>query len=104
MLKLIALLSKKCPICTNDQESDSEPENISVARTSTLVKTTIATSSRTTPVNSRNTSCFKIHLSKCTNLECEQDAADQRDILNPELFSYDIILSLKSDHCTMKAQ
>ena len=54
LLKLIALLSKKRPIWTNDQESDSEPENISVARTSTPVKTTTATSSRTTPVNSRN--------------------------------------------------
>ena len=32
MLKRIALLSKKRPICTNDQESDSEPENISVLR------------------------------------------------------------------------
>ena len=54
MLKLIAPLSKKGPISTNYQESDSEPENISVARTSTPVKTTNATSSRTTPVNSRN--------------------------------------------------
>ena len=55
MLKLIAPLSKKRLICTNDQDSDSEPENTSNARTSTPVKTTIATSSRTTPVNSRNT-------------------------------------------------
>ena len=54
MLKLIALSSKKRPLCTNDQESDSEPENISVARTSTPAKTTIATSCRTTPVSSRN--------------------------------------------------
>ena len=54
MLKLIAPLSRKRPICTNDQHSDSGPENISVARTSTPVKTTIATSSKTTPVNSRN--------------------------------------------------
>ena len=54
MLKLIALLSKKRPICTIDQESDSEPEKISVARTTTPVKTTTATSSKTTPVNSRN--------------------------------------------------
>ena len=60
ILKLIAPLSKNHPICTNDQESDSEPENISVARTSTPVKATIATSSRTTPVNSRYTP-FKAH-------------------------------------------
>ena len=37
MLKLIAPLSKKRVICTNDQDSDSEPENTSVARTSTEV-------------------------------------------------------------------
>ena len=54
MFKLIAPLSKERPISTNDQESDSEPENISVARTSTPVKTTTATISKTTPVNSRN--------------------------------------------------
>ena len=54
MFKLIAPLSKKRPICTNDQESDSEPENTSVARTSTPVKTTTATIFKTTPVNSRN--------------------------------------------------
>ena len=54
MLKMIAPLSKNCLICTKDQDSDSEPENTSVARTSTPVKTTIATSSKTTPVNSRN--------------------------------------------------
>ena len=59
MLKLTAPLSKKRPICTNDQESDSEPENISVARTSTPVKSTIATSSGTTPVNSRNSAYFR---------------------------------------------
>ena len=53
-LKLIAPLSKKCLICTNDHNSDSEPEHTSVARTSTSVKTTIATSSKITPVNSRN--------------------------------------------------
>ena len=52
-LKLIAPLSKKRPICTNDQGSDSGLENL-VARTSTTVKTTTVTSSRTTLVNSRN--------------------------------------------------
>ena len=51
MLKLIAPLSKKRLICTNDQDSVSEPENTSVARTSMPVKTTIATSSKITPVN-----------------------------------------------------
>ena len=54
MLKLIAPLSKKRPISSNIQDSDSDQENISVARTSTPVKTQIATSSKTTPVNSRN--------------------------------------------------
>ena len=54
MLKLIAPLSKKRPIHLEDRDSDSEPENISVARTSTPVKTTTATNSETTPVNSRN--------------------------------------------------
>ena len=54
MLELIVPLSRKRPTCVNDQNSDSEPENISVARTSTPVKTTIATNSKTTPVNSRN--------------------------------------------------
>ena len=54
MLKLIAPLSRKRPICANDQDSDSEPENTTVARTSTPVKTRIATSSKSTPVKSRN--------------------------------------------------
>ena len=38
----------------NTQDSDSEPENVSGARTSTPVKTHTATNSKTTPVNSRN--------------------------------------------------
>ena len=54
MLKLIAPLSKKQPIHLNNQDSDSEPENICVARTSTPVKKINATSSKTTPINSRN--------------------------------------------------
>ena len=33
MLKLIAPLNEKQPVCPNVQDSDSEPENISVART-----------------------------------------------------------------------
>ena len=48
MLKLIAPMSKKRP---SNQDSDSESENISVARTSTPIKTN-ATSSKTTPSNS----------------------------------------------------
>ena len=58
MLKLIAPLSRKRPTCVNDQDSDSVSENISVARTSTPVKTTIATNSKTNPVNSRNRAFF----------------------------------------------
>ena len=54
MLKLIAPVSKRRPISSNTQDSDSDQESISVARTSTPVKTQIATSSKTTPVNSRN--------------------------------------------------
>ena len=54
MLKLTAPLSRKRPIRLEDQDTDSEPENISVARTSTPVKTTTTTNSKTTPVNGRN--------------------------------------------------
>ena len=54
MLKLIAPLNKKQTVHMNVQDSDSEPENVSVARTSTPVKTHIAPNSKTTPVNSRN--------------------------------------------------
>ena len=55
MLKLIAPANKKRPVSSNIQDSDSDQENISVTRTSTPVKTQTATSSKTTPVNSRNT-------------------------------------------------
>ena len=58
MLKLIAPLNickyLKQSICTNVQDSDSELENISLARTSTPVKTQTATNPKTTPNNSRN--------------------------------------------------
>ena len=54
MLKLIAPLNKKQTVHMNVQDSDSETENVSVARTSTLVKTHTATNSKTTPINSRN--------------------------------------------------
>ena len=53
MPKLIAPLNKKRPARLNDQDSDSEPESISVARTSTPVKSNTAVP-KTTPVNSRN--------------------------------------------------
>ena len=55
MLKLIAPVSKKRPISSNIQDSDSDQENISATRTSTPVKTQTATNSKTTPMNSRNT-------------------------------------------------
>ena len=54
MFKLIAPLNKKQTVHLNVQDSDSEPENVSVTRTSTPVKTHTATNSKTTPVNSRN--------------------------------------------------
>ena len=54
MFKLLAPLSKKQPVRSIVQDSDSEPENISVARTSTPMKAYTATSSKTTPSNSRN--------------------------------------------------
>ena len=54
MFKLIAPLNKKQTVHSNVQDSDSEPENVSVARTSTPVKTYTATNPKTTPVNSRN--------------------------------------------------
>ena len=57
MPKLIAPSNKKQTVFMNAQDSDSEPENVSVARTSTPVKTHTATNPKTTPVNSRN-SCF----------------------------------------------
>ena len=56
MMKLIAPMAKKSSAHQNVQDSDSETENISVARTSTPVKTNTATS-KTTPINSCNT-CF----------------------------------------------
>ena len=65
MPKLIAPLSRKRPTCVNDQDSDSEPENISVARTSTPVKTTIATNSKTNPVNSRKRNVLSMFLKLC---------------------------------------
>ena len=61
MLKLIAPLNKKQTVHMNAQDSDSEPENVSVARTSAPVKTHTATNSKTTPVNSRNSSETQFH-------------------------------------------
>ena len=54
MLKLIAPLNRKQTVRTHVQDSNSEPENLSVTRTSTPVKAHTATNSKTTPVNSRN--------------------------------------------------
>ena len=54
IFKLIAPLSKKRSISANIQESDSVPEDVPVARTSTPVKTGTETGSKITPVNSRN--------------------------------------------------
>ena len=54
MFKLIAPLNKKRVVSLENQDSDSEVENISVAQTSTPVKTITATNTKTTPVNSRN--------------------------------------------------
>ena len=53
MLNLIAPLNKKQPVSLNTHDSDSDPEDISVARTSTPVKTNTATVPKTTPLNSR---------------------------------------------------
>ena len=60
MLKLIAPASKKRSANPNMQDSDSDQENISVARTSTPVKTQTATSSKTTPNNSRNNRFYTV--------------------------------------------
>ena len=54
IMKLVALSAKKSFAHLNAQDSDSETENISVARTSTPVKTNTA-APKTTPINSRNT-------------------------------------------------
>ena len=64
MLKLIAPLNKNQPVHPNEQDCDTETKNIHVARTSTPQKTN-ATSSKTTPSNSRNNvshiQCFLFH-------------------------------------------
>ena len=52
ILKLMAPSNKKRPARLDDQDSDSEPENISVARTATPVKSN-ASVPKTTPVTSR---------------------------------------------------
>ena len=53
MMKLVAPITEKSSTHQNAQASDSETENIFVARTSTPVKT-ITAASETTPINSRN--------------------------------------------------
>ena len=62
IFKLIAPLSKKRSVSANVQESDSEHEDVPVARTSTPEKTNTATGSKTTPVNSRNSLILLIRL------------------------------------------
>ena len=62
MLKLIAPASKKRSVSSDIQDSDSDQENISVTRSSTPVKTQTATSSKTTPVNSRNNPKFTFNV------------------------------------------
>ena len=57
MFKLTAPLNKKHLVHPNEQDSDTETENISVARTSTPIKTNAT--SKTTPSNSRNNSFYK---------------------------------------------
>ena len=54
MLKLIAPSNRKQTVHTDVQDSNSEPKNVPVTRTSTPVKAHTATNSKTTPVNSRN--------------------------------------------------
>ena len=53
IMKLIVPMGKKSCTHQNVQYSDSETENICVARTSTPVKTN-TTTSETSPINSRN--------------------------------------------------
>ena len=74
MLKLIAPLNKKQTVHMNAQDSASEPENVSVARTSTPVKTHTATNSETTPVNSRNRGRYnrKIYNAEFINTKTKQ--------------------------------
>ena len=76
MLKLIAPLNKKQTVHMNTQDSDSEPENVSVARTSTPVKTHTATNSKTTPVNSRNKRndlCKTLQKKSCRSAQIRKD-------------------------------
>ena len=60
MLKLIAPLNRKQTVRTDVQDSDSQPENVSVTRTSTPVKVHTASNSKTTPVNSRNSLIWQV--------------------------------------------
>ena len=53
MLKLITPMTKRSSDHRTLEDSDSEPENTTVAHTSSPVKTK-ATTSKTTPMNSRN--------------------------------------------------
>ena len=71
MLKLIAPANKKRSVSSNIQDSDSDQENISVTRTFTPVKTQTATSSKTTPVNSRNTCILIYQHINCRRNDCK---------------------------------
>ena len=67
MMKLVApITKKKSSTHQNAQDSDSETENISVARTLTPVKTNTA-ASKTTPINSHNTKKIMIIRTELTN-------------------------------------
>ena len=85
MLKLIAPLNKKQTVYMNAQDSDSEPENVSVARTSTPVKIHTATNSKTTPVNSRNNLSFR----SCCRLILKRDIY----VLDSNLVYYKIYMA-----------
>ena len=85
MLKLIAPLNKNHPVCPNIQDSDSEAENISVARTSAHVKSNTATISKTTPVNSRN--LVTGFLNDSTNQPTKRPNQDNRPSTSKILFA-----------------
>ena len=80
MLKLIAPLNKKQSVYMNAQDSDSEPEKVSVARTSTPVEIHTATNSKTTPVKSRNmvTGVFNDSTNQPTKRSKQQRASNEQ--------------------------
>ena len=72
MMKVIVPMTKKSPAHRNIQYSDSETENISVAQTSTPVKTNTATI-KTTPMNSRNMVTGVLNDSTTNNVHTENN-------------------------------